>query len=134
MNRAERKLYNKIYHKRRAEQNIAKGYLIPCGCGCGERISSVDGYGNSHSFRRGHNHRGRHYKKVNRICLICRSSKTYISRTKFGTPYQQWHRYQDGWLCTGCYDRFRYTKNLKNRHNSIMKKTARTEYAIEGAW
>jgi len=79
LNRAERKLYNKIYHKRRAEQNIAKGCLIPCGCGCGERISSVDGYGNSHSFRRGHNHRGRHYKKVNRICLICRSSKTYIS-------------------------------------------------------
>ena len=40
-----------------------------------------------------------------KICLKCGSDKTYINKSHRWKPYEQWHKYEDGWICSKCYDK-----------------------------
>ncbi len=52
-----------------------------------------------------------------RICLNCGSNKTYIARTKNGTPYPNWYKYENGYICLRCRSRLIGNPKLNPIHN-----------------
>lgn len=57
----------------------------------------------------------RQNKQKGRMCIVCNSSKTAIHR-----GCEMWNRYQDGWMCQTCYNRFNYRKRVGNPLNIVI--------------
>lgn len=54
-----------------------------------------------------------------RSCSICNSKNTAISKRN-GRP--KWHNYNDNFICTRCFDKLRYYKDLeKNREKAKLR-------------
>ncbi len=57
---------------------------------------------------------------MTRTCLNCGSRTTCISKTQKGTPYEQWYKHEDGYICMKCRNKL-YRENNPDKFKEYHK-------------